>query len=64
MALFDQMKRHFGLHCHLLRLRSGGRAVLSDDDSVEVPKSQWRSAAEELAEIQAKGIPSIIRFHV
>ncbi|PWW76505.1 hypothetical protein C7212DRAFT_192007 [Tuber magnatum] len=46
--LFDQMKKHFGLHCHLLRLRSGGASVISDDDAVVVPKSQWISAAEEL----------------
>ncbi|KAH8150562.1 uncharacterized protein LAJ45_05258 [Morchella importuna] len=50
-SLFDQMKKHFGLHCHLLRLRSGGRAVISDDDAVIVPKPNWISAAEELASI-------------
>ena len=55
MALFDQMKKHFGLSCHLLRLRSGGKTASTDDDSVEVPTSQWRSASEELASIRAKG---------
>ncbi|OAL64876.1 hypothetical protein A7C99_4312 [Trichophyton rubrum] len=30
-ALFDQMKRHFGLHCHMLRLRSN-QCVVTDDD--------------------------------
>lgn len=50
MALFDQMKRHFGLHCHLLRLRSA-QCVPSDDDSRKLPHSEWTSAAEELAEI-------------
>lgn len=45
------MKKHFGLHCHLLRLRSGGRAVISDDDAVIVPKPNWISAAEELASV-------------
>ncbi|KAL7266191.1 hypothetical protein RUND412_011272 [Rhizina undulata] len=56
MTLFDQMKKHFGLHCHLLRLRSGGRSVMSDDDAVVVPRSQWLSAAEELAELRARDI--------
>lgn len=50
MALFDQMKRHFGLHCHLLRLRST-QCVASDDESLRLPRCQWISAAEELAEI-------------
>jgi hypothetical protein len=49
------MKKHFGLSCHLLRLRSGGRTAITDDDTVIVPTSQWRSAAEELASIRAKG---------
>lgn len=50
MALYDQMKRHFGLHCHLLRLRST-QCVPSDDDSIKLPHCEWTSAAEELAEI-------------
>ncbi|KAF8244848.1 hypothetical protein K440DRAFT_587911 [Wilcoxina mikolae CBS 423.85] len=53
-ALFDQMKKHFGLSCHLLRLRSGGKTAVTDDDAVVVPTSQWRSAAEELASIHDK----------
>lgn len=53
-ALFEQMKRHFGLHCHLLRLRST-RAVPSDDDTVRLPACTWLSAAEELAEIHRRG---------
>ncbi|RPB29398.1 hypothetical protein L211DRAFT_775612 [Terfezia boudieri ATCC MYA-4762] len=52
-ALFDQMKKHFGLHCHLLRLRSG-RTVVTDDEAVPVPKCQWLSAAEELADIRMR----------
>ena len=48
--LFEQMKRHFGLHCHLLRLRST-QCVPSDDDCVRVPICEWQSAAEELSEI-------------
>lgn len=50
MALYDQMKRHFGLHCHLLRLRST-QCIPSDDDSTKLPQCEWTAAAEELAEI-------------
>lgn len=46
-ALFDLMKRHFGLHCHLLRLRRS-QCVLTDDDSIRVPSCEWLSAAEEI----------------
>lgn len=46
-ALFDQMKRHFGLHCHLLRLRSD-ECLPTDDDSVETPACEWLSPAEDL----------------
>ncbi|KAI9836585.1 MAG: hypothetical protein M1819_001217 [Sarea resinae] len=52
-ALFDQMKRHFGLHCHLLRLRSV-QCVPTDDDSIRIPSCEWISATEELAEIQKR----------
>merc|ERR1712054_244324 len=51
MALFEQMKRHLGLHCHLLRLRSSQSAE-TDDDSIPLPRSEWMSATEELAEIK------------
>lgn len=47
-ALFDQMKRHFGLHCHLLRLRSAS-CTQTDDDSEELPVCEWLSPAEELS---------------
>lgn len=50
MGLYDQMKRHFGLHCHLLRLRST-QCVPSDDEAIKLPGCEWTSAAEELAEI-------------
>ena len=53
-ALFDQMKRHFGLHCHMLRLRSS-ECVSTDDDSVRMPQALWISAAEELAQIHTQG---------
>ena len=53
IALFDQMKRHFGLHCHLLRLRSS-HCVASDDDSVQIPRPEWLAATEEYLEIQRR----------
>lgn len=52
-SLFEQMKRHFGLHCHLLRIRST-QCVPSDDDAVRLPVCEWLSAAEELSEIQRR----------
>lgn len=54
-ALFDLMKRHFGLHCHLLRLR-GSHCAQTDDDSIRVPVCEWLSADEELALFQRQGI--------
>ncbi|KAL3467761.1 ER-golgi trafficking TRAPP I complex 85 kDa subunit-domain-containing protein [Aspergillus heterothallicus] len=45
--LYDQMKRHFGLHCHFLRLRSN-QCVVTDDDSVQVPECEWLSPSERL----------------
>ena len=53
MTIFEQMKRHFGLHCHLLRLRST-QCVPSDDDCVRLPVCEWLSAAEELSEIERR----------
>ncbi|KAG9243775.1 ER-golgi trafficking TRAPP I complex 85 kDa subunit-domain-containing protein [Calycina marina] len=55
IALFDQMKRHFGVNCHLLRLRSS-HCISSDDDSARLPRSEWIAASEELAEIQAREV--------
>ncbi|KAK0701644.1 putativeTRAPP complex protein TRS85 [Lasiosphaeria miniovina] len=51
MALFNQMKQHFGLHCHLLRIRSSQSAE-TDDDSIPLPRSDWMTAAEELSDIE------------
>jgi trafficking protein particle complex subunit 8 len=53
-ALFDQMKRHFGLHCHLLRLRSD-QCVRTDDDSVALPPSEWMTPLEDLASCGDQG---------
>ena len=54
-ALFDLMKRHFGLHCHLLRLKSD-ECVQSDDDSSKVPSCDWLSPEEEVERIRQQGI--------
>lgn len=54
-ALYEQMKRHFGLHCHLLRLRSS-QCLPTDDDSERLPMPEWISAGEELAEIRRRGM--------
>lgn len=51
VVLFDQMKRHFGLHCHLLRIRST-ESTGQGYDSTRMPLTQWLSAEEELLEIQ------------
>ena len=53
-ALYERMTKAFGLHCHLLRLRSA-QCVASDDDSLRLPIAGWISASEELAEIQKRG---------
>ena len=56
-ALFDLMKRHFGLHCHLLRLKSS-QCIQSDDDSFELPSVEWLSADEEMTMEHTKGKPT------
>ena len=53
-SLFEQMKRHFGLHCHLLRLRSS-QCIPTDDESTPVPTCEWLSASKELSDIRKKG---------
>lgn len=50
-SLFDQMKRHFGLHCHLLRLRSA-ECFADDVNGEPLPPCEWLTAAEDLAHIQ------------
>lgn len=60
-ALFDLMKRHFGLHCHLLRLRRS-QCVLTDDDSTRVPSCEWLSAEEEAGKLCMRGKPDCIFF--
>jgi hypothetical protein len=62
-ALYEQMRRSFGLHCHLLRLRST-QCLPSDDDSVRLPASEWSPASEELGEIQQRGIIILSNFEI
>ncbi|KAL5355859.1 ER-golgi trafficking TRAPP I complex 85 kDa subunit-domain-containing protein [Aspergillus floccosus] len=68
--LYDQMKRHFGLHCHLLRLRSN-QCVLTDDDSVRMPECEWLSPAERLSsttdtlvDLDTDGLPYLFESDV
>lgn len=60
-ALFDQMKRHFGLHCHLLRLR-GVECTEDEDDGTELHRSRWLSPEEELFNIQQSAYFSLIEY--
>lgn len=50
-SLFDQMKRHFGLNCHLLRLRSAACPV-DDEDGEPMPEQEWLSASADLSKLQ------------
>jgi hypothetical protein len=55
MTLFNQMKRHFGLHCHLLRLRS--KQCLSDSpDNSQLPPCLWLAAEEDVYDMKQKGV--------
>lgn len=54
-ALFDLMKRHFGLHCHLLRLRRS-QCVLTDYDSTRVPACEWLPVEEEGQKLRMRGM--------
>lgn len=58
-ALFEQMKRHFGLHCHLLRLRTD-ECGPDRHDSIELPSSIWLSAEDELREARRQGKEDLI----
>ncbi|KAL8779537.1 MAG: hypothetical protein Q9194_001389 [Teloschistes cf. exilis] len=59
-ALFDLMKRHFGLHCHLLRVRSEPYTE-GDLDTVQLPNCQWLPADEELRETRMSDNGSTLR---
>ena len=53
-VLFDLMKRHFGLHCFLLRIRSLA-CQGPNNDVVETPRCHWTTADEELSELEEYG---------
>lgn len=53
-ALFDLMKRHFGLHCHLLRLKSSP-CTRGNEEGAKAPSVRWLSADEEVAGERMKG---------
>jgi hypothetical protein len=59
--LYDQMKRHFGLHCHLLRLRSS-QCVVTDDDSVQVSPCEWLSPHERLSGAGEAGMSNTLKY--
>ncbi|KAL8995286.1 MAG: hypothetical protein Q9169_004930 [Polycauliona sp. 2 TL-2023] len=50
-ALFDLMKRHFGLHCFLLRLRSLP-CPETNNEAIESPKCHWKTSEEELSDME------------
>ncbi|KAK9451212.1 ER-golgi trafficking TRAPP I complex 85 kDa subunit-domain-containing protein [Limtongia smithiae] len=53
LVLFDRMKRHFGLHCHMIRLHSRTAtpetAAAIGETLVRRVPSRWISAGEEVA---------------
>jgi hypothetical protein len=50
-ALFEEMKKNFGLHCHFLRVRSS-QCIITDDDAILFPACTWMSASEELSKLR------------
>ncbi|KAI4255220.1 MAG: hypothetical protein L6R42_006837 [Xanthoria sp. 1 TBL-2021] len=50
-TLFDLMKRHFGLHCFLLRIRSLP-CLGTGSEIIESPRCHWKTADEELSEME------------
>ncbi|KAK7208116.1 ER-golgi trafficking TRAPP I complex 85 kDa subunit-domain-containing protein [Myxozyma melibiosi] len=53
IALFERMKRHFGLHCHMIRMHSSKVELNATEEPIQaVPHSEWISAAEEVELLQ------------
>ena len=52
-ALFNKMKRHFGLHCHLLRIRTV-QCGPNDDDGMQLPTSASIPATDEISTLKRK----------
>ena len=62
-ALFDLMKRHFGLHCHLLRLKSS-RSKPDQEDSIVLPPAKFLSADEDMAYGRMNGMHEFARSNL
>jgi hypothetical protein len=45
IALFEKMKRHFGLHCHMIRLR---RPVDGEVAAISVNHTEWKTLTESM----------------
>lgn len=58
-ALFEKMKRNFGLHCHMVRIK---RAVSEDTPVVQVATSEWQTY-EEKFDLRANQERSKIKLH-
>ena len=54
IMIYEQMKRHFGLHCHLLRLRSI-ECGSSTAAGIRLPNRTWPSLEESVLEAQQQG---------
>ena len=59
MTLFNLMKRHFGLHCHLLRIR-GRECNPLEPERASFPTCEWLTAEQELVSLGQKGM--VARF--
>ncbi|VVT58766.1 uncharacterized protein SAPINGB_P006373 [Magnusiomyces paraingens] len=46
-ALFEKMKRNFGLHCHMVRIK---RAISEDTALVKIPQTEWQTYAEKFSQ--------------
>lgn len=57
IALFEKMKRHFGLQCHMVRIR---RPVDQENETVEYPSSKWGSYTEINAASEQDKLPKNI----
>lgn len=58
VALFEKMKRNFGLHCHMVRIR---RPITEDTPTDTIPLSEWITYDEYFEDIEAQ--PDRIRLH-
>ena len=59
IMIYEQMKRHFGLHCHLLRLRST-ECSSAAADGTRLPRRIWPSLEDDVIEAQQQGEQSMV----